>query len=258
MKVLRSFQVIGVVCVFALNFACSSDVSEDSGVNDSGVSCTNNSQCLGSNEFCINSECINVQQTYIKASNSDAHDWFGESVALDGDTLIIGAEWESSCTTGINGDQNNNNCLGAGAVYVFKRSGNTWAQEAYIKASNSDAGDFFGRSVALDGDTLIISAEWESSCATGINGDQNSNDCQRAGAVYVFKRNENTWSQEAYIKASNSDVNDLFGISVALDGDTLVVGAPGEDSCATGINGDQDNNDCFYAGAVYVYDFSEL
>src|SRR5690554_2916284 len=76
----------------------------------------------------------------------------------------------------------------------------------YIKASNTGAGDYFGFSVAIsaDGNTLAVGAYWEDSNATGINGDQNDNSAPESGAVYVFVRNETTWAQEAYIKASNT------------------------------------------------------
>ena len=107
--------------------------------------------------------------------------------------------------------------------------------------------------MALSGDTLVVGAAAEDSCATGINGDQVNNNCPDAGAVYVFTRTAGVWSQQAYLKASNTGIDGLFGISVALSGDTLAVGAPHEDSCATGINGDQTNNGCLGAGAVYVY-----
>ncbi len=82
----------------------------------------------------------------------------------------------------------------------------------------------------------------EASAATGINGDQIDNSAVEAGAVYVFTRDAaGVWSQQAYIKASNTDAEDFFGISVALLGDTLAVGAPFENSAATGIDGAQSN-----------------
>ena len=117
-------------------------------------------------------------------------DQFGWSVALSGDTLAVGAPFESSATTGVNGDQADNNAPGAGAVYVFVRSGSTWAQQAYLKASNTEARDVFGRSVALSGDTLAVGASWEDSAATGVNGDQADNSFATdaysgSGAVYV-------------------------------------------------------------------------
>src|SRR5262249_26312990 len=157
---------------------------------------------------------------------------------------------------GIGGDQADNSALGAGAVYVFTRSGTTWAQQAYIKASNMDAGDQFGASLALsaDGSTLAVGAFEESSAATGIGRDQADNSAEKAVAVYVFTRSGTTWTQQTYIKASNTDADDFFGTSLALsaDGSTLAVGAFGESSAATGIGGNQTDNSADSAGAVYV------
>ncbi len=193
------------------------------------------------------------QQAYVKASNTGAGDWFGTSVALAGDTLAVGALHEDSCATGIDGDQTNNGCGDAGAVYVYTRTAGLWSQQAYVKASNTGIGDQLGQGVALAGDTLAVGALLEDSCATGIDGNQADNSCQDAGAVYVYTRTASLWSQQAYVKASNTGAGDWFGTSVALAGDTLAVGALHEDSCATGIDGDQTNNGCGDAGAVYVY-----
>ena len=99
----------------------------------------------------------------------------------------MGARIEASCVSGINGDQTNNGCSGAGAVYVFTRTNGVWSQQAYIKASNAQGFDEFGWSVALSGDTLAVGAHDETSCTTGINGDQTNNgSCIGAGAVYVY------------------------------------------------------------------------
>lgn len=193
------------------------------------------------------------QQAYIKASNPDFNDQFGHSVALSGDTLVVGARNESSAATGINGNQTDNSAMNAGAVYVFVRSGTTWSQQAYLKASNAEAFDQFGWSVALDGNTLAVGANLESSNATGINGNQADNNAVRSGAAYIFVRSGTTWSQQAYIKASNTEANDNFAMALGLSGDRLVVGAVNEDSTATGINGDQSNNDAASAGAAYVF-----
>jgi carbonic anhydrase/acetyltransferase-like protein (isoleucine patch superfamily) len=193
------------------------------------------------------------QQAYLKASNTDANDWFGLSVALSGDTLAVGARMEGSDATGVNGDQSSNSVLNSGAVFVFTRSGGAWSQQAYLKASNTGASDSFGASVALSDNTLAVGATTESSDATGVNGDQSSNAVYGGGAVYVFTRSGGAWSQQAYLKASNTDANDFFGVSVALSGDTLAVGAIGEDSDATGVNGDQSSNAAGYSGAVYVF-----
>jgi len=129
---------------------------------------------------------------------------------------------------------------------------------AYIKASNTDAGDFFGTSVALsdDGNTLAVGAFFEENFFSGINGDQSNNGALNSGAVYVFTRTGDVWSQEAYVKASNTGAGDFFGRTVSLSGSgiTLAVGAPEEDSNAVGVNGDQTNNSALDSGAVFVCD----
>jgi len=220
-----------------------------------------------------------VRQTaYLKASNPDASDHFGcggtvqghtgEGVALsaDGRTLAVGAPHEASRASGINGNQADNSTFDAGAVYVFTRTGDGWTQQAYIKPSNPQTGAEFGHYVALsaDGNTLAVSAYWEASNATGINGNQKDESIPQAGAVYVFTRQGTAWRQQAYVKASNTGEagtadsfgeGDQFGFSLALssDGNTMAVGALTEDSAATGINGDQKNNAAQAAGAVYVF-----
>jgi len=128
-------------------------------------------------------------------------------------------------TGGGNGDASGNAAIYSGAVYVFSRAGTAGTQQAYIKASNTETYDQFGNSVALDGDTLAVGAYREDSSARGINGNQSDNSAGYSGAVYVFTRAGTTWTQQAYIKASNTDASDFFGYSVALDGDTLAVGA---------------------------------
>jgi hypothetical protein len=197
--------------------------------------------------------CAEFEWDYLKASNTDANDSFGASVALSGDTLAVGARKEDSAATGVSGDQSSNAAGLAGAVYVFTRSGGVWSQQAYLKASNTGAGDYFGRSVALSGDTLAVGAYLEDSDATGVNGVQGSNAARNSGAVYVFTRSGGAWSQQAYLKASNTGERDFFGTSVALSGDTLAVGAPQEYSDATGVNGDQSSNAAIFSGAVYVF-----
>ncbi|HEY0634418.1 MAG TPA: FG-GAP repeat protein [Gammaproteobacteria bacterium] len=200
-----------------------------------------------------------LQQTYIKASNTDPFDAFGSSLALshDGNTLAVGARGEDSPATGTAGNQQLNTASDAGAVYLFTRGGGLWSQQAYLKASNTDAIDNFGSSVALssDGNTLAVGATGEDSAATGIDGDEYADTASNSGAVYLFTRSDASWSQQAYLKASNSGANDLFGYSVALsgDGNTLVVGAVGEDSAATGIDGDELSNALIESGAVYLF-----
>ena len=199
------------------------------------------------------------QQAYLKASNAEANDEFGYSVSLsaDGNTMAVGAPFEDSNATGIDGDQTDNSGNGNGAVYVFSRSGSTWSQQAYLKSNVTNQRDRFGWAVSMssDGNTLGIGAWAQESNATGINGDQANNTADNSGAAYVFNRSGTTWSQHAFVKASNTDTNDYFGHSLNLsaDGNTLAVGAILEDSNATGINGDQANNSAEDAGAVYIY-----
>ncbi|MEZ4368372.1 MAG: hypothetical protein R2939_19145 [Kofleriaceae bacterium] len=200
-----------------------------------------------------------LQDAYLKASNPDPDDAFGWTVAMSGDgtRLAVGAIYEASAATGVDGDQANNGVSQAGAVYVFVRAGDTWVQEAYLKASNPGVDDYFGIALALsaDGSRLAVGASGEASAATGSGGDEGNDLAPQAGAVYVFTRAGSVWAQEAYLKASNTDLGDYFGIAVALsaDGDRLAVGAHAEDSAATGAGGDQASNAALQAGAVYVF-----
>ena len=218
------------------------------------------------------------QAAYLKASNPGMFDHFGEGGSLDGhigmgiavsgdgNTVVVGAQHEGSNARGVNGNQSDDSAYNAGAAYVFVRNGANWTQQAYLKASNAGSGDHFGNAVAIsaDGSTIAVSAYWESGGATGINGNQADDSIPQAGAVYVFTRSGTTWTQQAYIKASNTgtagvgDVpgdGDQFGFSLALsdDGNTLAVGATSEDSVANGINGNQTDNSASSAGAVYVF-----
>jgi hypothetical protein len=136
---------------------------------------------------------------------------------------------------------------------VFTRTNGTWTQQAFIKASNADRNAFGITGLAILADTLAVASYGENSCATGINGNQDDHGCDWAGAVYLFERRAGAWTQEAYVKATNTEPGDQFGLSVALSDGTVAVGATGEDSCAKGINGNQMDNNCPMAGAVYVY-----
>jgi trimeric autotransporter adhesin len=218
------------------------------------------------------------QVAYLKGSNTEAGDHFGcggvldghagygASLSGDGNTLAIGAPHESGGSKGVNGDQKDNSVYGSGAVYVFTRNGATWAQQAYVKPSNPQMSADFGHAVVLsaDGNTMAVSAYWEASKATGVNGDASDESIPQAGAVYVFTRTGTRWTQQAYIKASNTGEagtedkfgdGDQFGVSLTLsdDGRTLAVGAISEDSASAGINGNQADNSATSAGAVYVY-----
>ncbi len=197
------------------------------------------------------------QQAYLKASNTGTYDEFGGTVGISGDTIIVGAAHESSKATGVNGEQSDNSLAQSGAAYVFVRQNALWTQQAYLKASNTGAGDQFGAAVVASGDTLVVGAQTEASNASGINGNQADNSLPNSGAAYVFSRSAGTWSQQAYLKASNTDVGDQFGWPVAASGDTVIVGAYQERSSATGINGNQADNSAPGAGAAYVFEFNQ-
>lgn len=202
---------------------------------------------------------------FLKASNAQSGDRFGQTLSMsaDGNTLAVGAPAEESSATGINGDQADNSLsdyysYGPGAVYLFRRSGSNWNQQAYIKASNGDAGDQFGNTalgLSSNGNVLAVGAHDEASAAVGINGNQDDNSAEDAGAAYVFEFSNGNWAQVAYLKASNAEAGDRFGggIGISDDGKTLAVGAAVEHSAARGINDRQDSETDYGAGAVYVF-----
>ena len=207
------------------------------------------------------------QQAYVKASNPGLTDNFGYMIALseDGDTMAVAAPYEASAATGIDGDQSDDSIPQAGAVYVFSRNEDAWAQQAYIKASNTGEagvgnelgdGDQFGFGLALsaDGNTLAVGAISEDSGATGADADPSDNSALSAGAVYLYSRSGNSWTQQAYLKSSNPGAGDLFGYSVALsaDGGVLAATAYDEDGSLAGTNEVQDD-EVFGTGALYIF-----
>lgn len=197
------------------------------------------------------------QQAYLKASNPGYDDVFGTSVDIsdDGNTIIVGSSREDSNATGVNGNQSNESTGDSGAAYVFTRSGSTWTQQAYLKASNTGAWDWFGFAVAIsgDGNTVAVGAFREDGSNYGINP-TDSNAAADSGAVYLFTRSGSTWTPQAKLKASNGGGDDRFGFSLALstDGNTLAAGATREDSSTVGINSSS-NNSAGDSGAAYVF-----
>jgi len=203
------------------------------------------------------------QQAYIHSSNDEAGDSFGVSVSLsdDGNTLLAGSLDEDCLATGVNPPGCDNDRaldISTGAAYVFVRDGTAWSQQAYLKASNTGANDWFGSRLALsgDGNRALLGASLEDGPGKGINGGpQNDDSAHEAGAAYLFTRTGSTWAQQAYIKGSNTEAYDEFGGSVAIsrDGRTMVVSAHSEDSAARGVNGNQADNKAAEAGAAYVF-----
>jgi hypothetical protein len=149
-----------------------------------------------------------TQQAKLTAADAAAFDDFGASVALSGSTAMVGATSGNS---------------GAGAAYVFVRSGTAWTQQAELTAADAAPGDDFGASVALSGSTAVV----------GDNAKNSS-----TGAAYVFVRSGTAWSQQAELTAADAAPGDELGYSVALSGSTAVVAAPYKNS---------------QTGAAYVY-----
>jgi len=184
----------------------------------------------------------------------DAQDYhFGTSVAISGHTLVVGAPGENSSSTGVNSTPNQL-APNAGAVYVFNGS----MLQAYLKPAAvgvTQEGDQFGWSVAITGNTVVVGAPAEDGSNAGENATPNEGNCD-SGAAYVFTRSGTTWTQQAYLKASNNGGNDHFGTSVAVSGETVVAGAPGESSIATGVNSTGDDDSAPNSGAAYVFAYA--
>ena len=144
----------------------------------------------------------------------------------------------------------------AGRAHVFRKMMTATGSCRSCIASNIGGGDGFGSSVALSGDTIAVGAPGEDSSTTGVSTspplyyDENSS---QSGAAYVFRGGSAAWTETHYVKASNTGTDDKFGWSIAIDGDMLAVGAPGEWSA----NGDPEDNSAFQAGAAYVFERSD-
>jgi trimeric autotransporter adhesin len=240
------------------------------------------------------SDKIWTQEAYLKPSSTFLNTAFGGSVDLsgDGNTLAVGAPGDASKATLINGETTQEiDYANTGAAYVFIRSGNTWSQEAIVKPStltrhdginllsrndgtqyiDVEGGGQFGGSLSLsqNGNALAVGTFRESSNATGINGDQGDTSLARSGAVFVFTRTNSVWNQQSYVKASNTDADDRFGLNVdvSADGKTMAVGAHRESgrgyaaassgastsSASSAGELDQTDNSANTAGAVYLY-----
>ena len=167
-----------------------------------------------------------MQTQVLQASDSKAGDEFGWSVALDGTTLLVGADLE--------GPSGN----GAGAVYVFEHNGAAWVETQKLKGSDTIPLDYFGWSVDLDGDRAVIGARDGESLTDPFSWDE--------GAAYVFERAGGVFSQVARLEASDASASDGFGYSVAVSGDRVVVGSPDQDALG--------NN----AGACYLFERNGL
>lgn len=160
-------------------------------------------------------------QAKLVADGSEPESSFAFAVGLDGDTAVFGAYSASTPAGG-----------GAGAAYVFTRTGTAWNQQAKLIASDGMAGDSFGDAIAVSGDTVIV----------GVPGSDVPSGYTQAGAAYVFVRSGTTWSEQQKLNVTVTNWADTLGRSVAIEGDTAIVGATGTNTAA-GLN----------TGAAYVF-----
>lgn len=180
------------------------------------------------------------EQAMLLAEGAGPADFFGESIAVDADTVVVGAVGASLAS------------VASGSAYVFTRSGTSWSQQARLNASNPSENAHFGTRVALSGDLLIATTFDEDSSARGVNGDSSGEPLDRSGAGYLFARQAGLWSQLAHLKAAEPGAGDRYGSSVALVGDTILIGAQSESSDGRGVDGDATNDAASGSGAVYV------
>lgn len=159
-------------------------------------------------------------QQKLTAHDASSYSFFGTSVAIDADRIVVGAY----------GDQNAGNY--AGAAYVFVRAGSKWTPEQKLTGSENSAVDSFGISVAIKDDRIV--------CGAFGNSDFNQSE---VGSAYVFQRIDGLWMQQQELTASDGASLARFGLSVAMNDDTIVVGADGHSELG------------FYSGAIYVFTF---
>ena len=141
----------------------------------------------------------------VTAADGAAGDQFGNSVSVSGDVALIGAE---------NDDDKGSN---SGSAYVFSRSGSTWSQQKKLTADDGATGDYFGSSVSVNGDVVLVGAE------------EDDDKGSASGSVYIFSRNGNTWSQQNKLTAADGAAFDWLGHSVSVSGDVALIGAWGDD-----------------------------
>ena len=154
-------------------------------------------------------------------------------------------------------DSDNDGAMSSGAVYVWRRAAMAWGFDAYIKASNTGAQDWFGYALAIssDGTVLAVGAQTEDGSSIGVGSASNEGSSD-SGAAYLYRRVAGTWGNGLYIKATNTGAGDLFGGFVALsaNGSVLLVGAAGEDGARTYVDPISDEL-AMDSGAAYLYRF---
>ena len=182
---------------------------------DSAVVGTTRNQIQGSAYIIVRDGKKWTEQAILNAGAGADH--FGESVGISGDYIIGGA-------TGSDDGGDN-----SGSAYIFMRNGKKWTEQVKLTASDADAGDSFGGSVGISGDYAIVGSR------------TNDDDGTNSGSAYIFMRNGNKWPEQVKLTASDAAAGDTFGVAVAIDGETAIVGAPQNDHA--------DSN----SGAAYIF-----
>ena len=141
-----------------------------------------------------------IEQAYIKASVPTTSAFFGWAVSLSENILAV-------TSPGYQAQE--------GGAYLFSRNGTTWTEDQFIVAPVRRFQDFFGMSVSVSENCVIVGAHQERSCASGVNGDQTNTGCRNSGAAYVYRKNV-TWDFDAYLKVSLSQGFSFFGTGYGL------------------------------------------
>ncbi len=179
-----------------------------------------------------------TEEQKIVASDREANDWFGWSVDISGDILIVGSYYEDH-------DENGSDPLtDAGSAYIFTYDGSNWTEQQKIVASDRESEDYFGYAVAIDSSKVIVGAYLEDEDENG------SNPLTDAGSAYIFTYDGSNWTEQQKIVASDRESEDHFGISVDLSGEHAIIGANQEDHDATG------NNFLDRSGAAYMFNIN--
>lgn len=162
------------------------------------------------------------QTQVLTAVDAREDDAYGQSIALTEKFLVIGAPHSDSSYTD------------SGAAYVYKKANNQWQFQTKLTATDGAEGDLFGISVAIDGNTILVGADLHDAKA------------ENAGAAYTFVFDDNQWHQQAKLLASDGEKTDIFGVRVALNGNTALISARRDDIEGVGID----------AGSAYIFERS--
>lgn len=219
------------------NFGVSVSLSNDTivvGANREDGDNSGNQTDVGAAYVFVRSGTTWALQQYLEASNAQAKDNFGTSVAISNNSVVVGSFLEDGLD---NGSQDN-----SGAAYVYLRNGTSWSEQTILRSTVIGTDNQFGNAVAIDGNSILIGANFEGSLS---------------GAAYFFTQSQGSWTQQSMLKANNSDDFDEFGFAVALSGNNLVLTAPGEDSAFVGDPNDN-TFDATGAGAAYVFSPSDF